>query len=119
MMLLILILFALANLAKPNDEIPLLQQLVLPNLAENQTVRLNCALIQGKDVTLTWYFNGQKIEESSRIRIKNGYESADLIIKNLQIDDQGRYKCQAFNHLAKDEKEIDLYFPSLYYHNYF
>ena len=102
---------SLIVLVKSNEEAPLLQLLIPKNLAENQTVRLNCALIQGKDVTLEWYFNNEKIKDTNRKKVKLGDDSIDLIIKSLQVDDLGNYRCIASNRLSKDEKIIDLFFP--------
>lgn len=115
-MWLILILISFLKLINSTEisggEIPLLQELLVPkNLAENQTIRLNCGLIKGTNVQLEWYFNNKKLEDDLRRKIRLNSDSIDLIIKKLQIDDLGVYKCLGFNELSRDEKEINLNFP--------
>ena len=71
-----LLLFCLINLwfakASHNDESrPVLQEiLVSKKLIENQTIRLNCDLIQGaKPIRFSWLFDDKPIRESERLQI--------------------------------------------------
>ena len=87
---------------------PILQEISLPkNLIENQTIRINCALIQGDGVEFEWYFNGEKIAESNKRKIKTNEESSDLVIKSLSIDDIGNFQCVAKNEFGVMKKDID------------
>lgn len=91
---------------------PLLQEITLPNnLNENQTVKLNCDLLQGGQVEFVWLFNNEKLVESSRKRIKSNDESSYLVIRSLSVDDIGRYTCIASSsEYESDRKNVDVIF---------
>ena len=92
---------------------PLLQEITLPtNLNENQTVKLNCDLLQGGgQVEFVWLFNNEKLVESSRKRIKSNDEFSYLVIKSLSVDDIGRYTCIArSSENESDRKDVDVIF---------
>lgn len=89
-----------------------IQEIFVPrNLAQNQTVRLNCALISGEQpVSFEWYFNNAKLVENSNRKIKISEDSSDLIIKSLSVDDIGKYQCRSSNELGSDRKDVDVFF---------
>ena len=90
---------------------PLLQEITLPkNLNENQTIKLNCDLLQGSQVEFVWWFNNEKLVENSRKRIKSTDEFSRLLIKSLSVDDIGRYSCVASNEFESDRKDVDVVF---------
>lgn len=112
-------LFVLTGLLLPmltiqlqSDSQVVIQEMVLPkNLAQNQTVRLNCALIRGEQpVTFEWYLNDRKLAENNNRKIKISEDSSDLIIKSLSVDDIGRYNCISSNELGSDRKEVHVVF---------
>ena len=91
---------------------PLLQEITLPkNLNENQTIKLNCDLLQGSQVEFIWYFNNEKLAENSRKRIKSNEETSYLVIKSLSVEDIGRYTCVAqSSEFESDRKDVDVLF---------
>lgn len=115
MILLIWIWFLQLNLSFQSSS-PLIQEIFISkNLAQNQTVRLNCALVEGDlPVKFEWYFNDEKLIENSNRKIKITEDSSDLIIKSLSIDDLGNFKCMASNIIGVDEKNVNVYFNCKY-----
>ena len=96
-----------------NNPVVIQEVFVPKNLAQNQTVRLICALLSGEQpVSFEWYFNDRKLIENSNRKIKTGEDSSDLIIKSLSVDDIGRYQCSSSNELGSDRREVDVYFNS-------
>ena len=92
-----------------NEEKPLIQEIMLPKIiVEGQTVRLNCALIQGSSVNFEWLFNGEKLRENAKRRIKLSDDSSELIIKQVSVDELGEYRCVAFNRNGKDAQTVSL-----------
>lgn len=89
----------------------LLQEITLPkNLAENKSVRLICALLQGESVKFEWYLNNQKLEQDVKRRIVLNEESTELVIKSLSVDDLGEYTCIAKNQLSQDAQNVSIFF---------
>ena len=94
---------------EPNEEKPVIQEITLPKaIAEGQTVRLNCALIQGGSVNFEWLFNGEKLKENAKRRIKLSDDSSELIIKQVSVDEIGDYRCSASNRNGKDTQKVSL-----------
>lgn len=94
-----------------NEEKPVLLEISLPKkLAENQAVRLSCALLQGHSVGFEWTFNGEKLTENARRRIIYHEDSSDLMIKSLSVDDLGDFQCIAKNSQGEDTQRVSLFF---------
>lgn len=93
---------------------PILLEFWTPkNLAENKTVRLTCALLQGSSaVNFEWFLNDQKIDQNNNRRIIINEESSELVIKSLSVDDLGDYTCTAKNQFGQDSQNVSLYFNS-------
>lgn len=101
-----------AILSEGSEELPLLQEIFLPKtLNENQPIKLNCDLLQGKQpVRLDWHFNGKKLDEDSRIKIKTDEDSTSLVIRSLTINDLGEYECLASNEYGQHKRQALVYF---------
>lgn len=94
----------------------LLQEITLPkNLAENKSVRLNCALLQGESVNFEWYLNSQKLEHDERRRIVFHGELSELVIKSLSVDDLGEYTCIAKNQFSQDTQNVSIFFNGKFF----
>lgn len=111
-MLFIVILLVFGTWKVNSDEFsdkPLLQELLVPkNLSENQTVRLNCNLLQGESANFNWYLNDRQLEETNRRRIKLNDDSSELVIKQVSVDDLGDYKCVAEKNGFQDMQIVSL-----------
>lgn len=92
------------------EDKPLIQEIVLPkNINENQTVRLNCALIQGQSVDFEWFFNNEKLKVNEKRRISLREDASELIIRHVSVEDLGEYKCVATNRHSKDVQSVTLF----------
>ena len=113
---LILIQLILINLVFGNEDYkPLIQEILVPrNLNENQTIKLNCELVQGYlPTTIDWYLNDKKLEDdNTRIKIKKSDDSATLMIKYLSVDDNGDYYCLAANQYGEHRRHASVYVNS-------
>ena len=101
-----------AILSEGSEELPLLQEIFVPkNLNEHQPIKLNCDLLQGKQpVRLAWLFNGKKLNEDGRIKVKTDEDSASLVIRSLTIDDLGQYECVGSNEFGQHKRQASVYF---------
>ena len=93
------------------NEKPFLQELSIPKtLAENQTIRLLCAIVQGEfiDIDFQWFLNDQKLVPNSRLKIMNREDSSELTIRSLSIDDLGELKCTATNKYGQENNQKGL-----------
>ena len=105
----------LAKADHGNWQAPVLQEMFVPRkLAENQTIRLNCDLVQGaKPIRFSWYFNDEPIRESERLEIDARKDDASsLLIKGLSVDSLGRYKCVGMNDHGSDQQTVAVYVNS-------
>ena len=105
--------FAIAK-ASQSDGRPVLQEITLPRkVVENQTIRLNCDLIQGtKPIQFSWFFNDQPIQESERLEIETRKVASSLMISQLSVDNVGRYKCVASNDYGSDQQQTTIHVNS-------
>lgn len=99
-----------------NDDRPLLQEIFVPkNLNENQTIKLNCDLVQGKQpVTFEWYFNDEKLANNDRIKVRTGDDFSNLMIRSLSIDDNGDYYCIGSNQFGNYKRHASVYVNGVY-----
>ena len=94
-----------------SNESPLLQELLVPrNLAENRTVKLSCAPIQGESVDFHWYLDDRELDSNSRRKIVSHNELSELVIKSLSVDDLGEIKCIGRNKFGQDIQRVSLVF---------
>ena len=115
-----LLIFFLINLgfakaSSLSDEKPVLQEITLPRkLVENQTIRLNCDLIQGaKPIRFSWFFNDEPIRENERLQIDARREDvSSLMIKGLSVEQIGSYKCVGANQHGSDQQTVAVYVNS-------
>ena len=109
-LILIFCLFSLAKKIELYEEKPLLQEVTVPKiLVENQTLRLNCALIQGGRSDFVWLLNDEKLKADKRKRIKLTEDASELIIRQISIEDLGNYKCVASNAYGEDVQKVSLF----------
>lgn len=93
-----------------DENIPIVQLLAPKNFNPNQIVRLNCNLLSGQSpFNFEWYFKDQKLVNNNKTTIKIGDDSADLIIRQLSVEDLGDYKCIVSNSYGKDEQKVSLF----------
>ena len=114
LILILEILLQSKSLTEASEDIPLLQEIFVPrSLNENQTIKLNCDIIQAKQpVKIEWYFKNRKLENDSKHKIRATEESASLMIRTLSIDDLGEYFCLASNELGNHKRYASVYMNS-------
>lgn len=101
-----------------SNERPSLQQFLLPqNLKENQILKLNCELVEGKlPVVYKWFFNKKMIENNSKKKIISKDDSSKLTIYNLTFDDIGEYECKAENSYGDTFSKVSVFLNSKFLH---
>ena len=106
--------FAIAKASHDNRQKPVLQEILVPRkLVENQTIRLNCDLIQGsKPIRFSWYFNDEPVKESERLQVIVREDDSHLLVKGLSVDSVGRYKCVGANEHGSDQQTVSVYVNS-------
>ena len=99
--------FAIANAVQDDRQKPILQEILVPRkLVESQIIRLNCDLIQGaKPIRFSWFFNDEPIRESERMEIETRKDASSLMIRELSVNNVGRYKCVASNDYGSDQQQ--------------
>lgn len=57
-----------------------------------------CARVTGLPLPeIAWYYNGSPLSDSDKYKIKRDGDACSLFIKNCNLADSGRYKCEATN----------------------
>ena len=114
-MLLIYLIGCFAIAKAGQDDRPILQEIFVPRkFVENQSIKLNCDLVQGsKPIQFSWFFNDEPVRESERLQIDNRRDDvSSLIIKSLSVDSVGVYKCLAANDHGRDQQTVAVYVNS-------
>ena len=113
-MLLIYLIGCFAIARAGHRQKPVLQEITLPRkLVENQTIRLNCDLLQGsRPIRFDWYFNDAPVKENDRLQITYRDDMSSLMIKELSIEQLGSYKCVAANEHGRDQQTVAIYVNS-------
>ena len=121
LILILEILLQSISLTEANEDIPLLQEIFMPrSLNENQTIKFNCDLVQGKQpVKIEWYFKNRKLENDNKYKIRGTEDSASLMIRSLSIDDLGEYFCFASNEFGNHKRHASVYVNSKLYETKF
>lgn len=57
---------------------------------------------------ITWFKNDEEIKENERIKMMFEDEIAAIVIKNVEVEDEGEYKIVAKNDEGSDIKTINL-----------
>lgn len=59
-------------------------------------ITLECSL-KGSSDSIIWYKNGKKLRSDDRLTVITTKTICKVVLKNLTIDDSGRYSCEATN----------------------
>ena len=113
-MFVIYLIVCLAIVEADDSQRPVLQELWVPRkLVENQTVRLNCDLIQGtKPIQFSWFFNDAPIRENEQLEVETRKDASSLMIKRLSVEQIGSYRCVASNDHGSDQQAVAVYVNS-------
>jgi len=57
---------------------------------------------------IIWFKNDEEIHENERIKVMFEDEIATIVIKNVEVEDEGEYKVFAKNDLGTDAETINL-----------
>uniref|UniRef100_A0A0K2VBF3 Projectin [Tribolium castaneum] n=4 Tax=Lepeophtheirus salmonis TaxID=72036 RepID=A0A0K2VBF3_LEPSM len=85
--------------------------------ANGKTLIFHCAIIADPTPTITWYHNGVKVQDDVKFQIVNkvGNEftvDCSLLLKDVTVEDAGKYKVTARNDLGESNATISLNFDS-------
>lgn len=62
-----------------------------------ETITLNCS-VKGKPVPgVVWMKNGHEVEASERVRVSFDGRSCSLSLRDVTLEDEARYSCEATN----------------------
>ena len=67
---------------------------------EGSSIRLACRAMGTPEPTFLWYKDGQPISAGGRFDISQSVSGFVLVIKDCQVEDSGKYKCEATNKAA-------------------
>ncbi|CAF4744171.1 unnamed protein product [Pieris macdunnoughi] len=73
---------------------------ILPGLLKvlvGETANLSCSFKGKPTPVIAWMKNGREIDESGKVRSRQNGNVCSLTIKNVEIEDEGRYSCEATN----------------------
>ena len=106
--------FAIAKANDDNRQKPVLLEILVPRkLVENQTIRLNCDLLQGaRPIKFVWYFNDAPVKENERLQIETRTDASSLMIKGLSVEQIGSYRCVGANEYGSDQQTVAVYVNS-------
>lgn len=77
------------------------QNLIDTNGIETKSKELVCRAYNPKKYPVKWYKDGVEINFNDRISTKEAEGSLFLIIKSLEMEDEGVYSCRIGNHQTK------------------
>ncbi|KAK3087485.1 hypothetical protein FSP39_006555 [Pinctada imbricata] len=80
-------------------------------IVTNNTAVLHCPIGGDPTPQITWYKNGEEVQEDSRISVSP--DGKNLTILQALVDDTARYRCEATNVAGKTEMtfDLDIYVP--------
>lgn len=68
-----------------------------------ETLELSCEYESEEDVQVIWYRNNRQIQENHRIRIVHERRLIRIIIKRIEVEDDGEYRVEIKNSAGKTE----------------
>lgn len=82
----------------------------LTNISEGEIAHFEAGLIPTGDQSMVveWFYNGEVIKASHRIRTVHAFGMVVLEILGTKIEDSGTYTCRATNHWGKAEMSVQL-----------
>lgn len=86
---------------------------VTADIKEFETKIQSTAILEAKVIgdpqpDIVWFKNDEEIQENERIKFMFEDEIATIVIKNVEVEDEGEYKVFAKNDLGSDTETINL-----------
>jgi len=86
---------------------------VTTDVKEFETKILSTAILEAKVIgdplpDIFWFKNDEEIQENERIKCMFEDDIAAIVIKNVEVEDEGEYKVFAKNELGSDSETINL-----------
>jgi len=86
---------------------------VTTDVKEFETKILSTAILEAKVIgdplpDIFWFKNDEEIQENERIKFMFEDDIAAIVIKNVEVEDEGEYKVFAKNELGSDSETINL-----------
>lgn len=77
-------------------------------MKSGRSLLLTCTLLEGKDVSFSWFKDGRLLKPGDRVRVLPTEESSVLSISRVSSQDSGSYACLANNGLAEEKIDKDV-----------
>lgn len=86
---------------------------ITTDVKEFETKIQSTAILEAKVIgdplpDIIWFKNDEEIHENERIKVMFEDEIAAIVIKNVEVEDEGEYKVFAKNDLGSDTETINL-----------
>jgi hypothetical protein len=84
---------------------------------EGRVLVFHCAIVADPVPTITWYHNGVKVQDTAKYQVVTKQENqytfdSSLIMRDVTVEDAGKYKITARNDLGESNATISLNFDS-------
>merc|ERR1712088_967097 len=84
---------------------------------DGNTLVFHCAIVADPPPMITWYHNGVKVQDTLKYQVVTKEENqytfdSSLIMRNVTVEDAGKYKVTARNDLGESNATISLNFDS-------
>lgn len=76
------------------------QPLKSVDVEEGMSATLECEVIGSPVPSITWFKDGERVEDTARYQTRSNGKRATLTVTNATLDDEGDYKCVAENPLG-------------------
>lgn len=82
----------------------------LDRIKAGRSLMLTCVLIEGRDVSFSWFKDGRLLIPGERVTIQNSEDSSVLKVLRANSENSGRYACLGNNGIREErtEKSVDV-----------
>lgn len=86
---------------------------IITEVKEFETKIQSTAILEAKvygdpEPEIVWLKNGEKIQENSRVKIMFEENTSTIVIKNVEVDDEGEYQIIAKNEVGTESETVSL-----------
>ena len=77
----------------------------LERIKAGRSLVLTCVLVEGRDVSFSWFRDGRLLVPGERLTIQNSEDSSVLKILRATSENSGRYACLGNNGVREERTE--------------